>query len=184
MKPLHFDIDTTWDGALLEPAAVAHARVSVAPDGVWFEVDAPWGGDPPPSSPPGPTERLWMFEVVEVFLCGPNAVYLEVELGPHGHHLALRLEGVRRVVRSSIPLHYEVRRQAGRWQGRACIALHEVPWPVVQANAFAIRGQGQARRYMAAIPTRGEQPDFHRLEAFAPVHGWTVEAVAKVTGTA
>jgi len=135
-----------------------------------IRVDAPWHGDPPPPGPPGPCDRLWEHEVVELFLVGPLAdgpEYLEIELSPHGHHLVLRLHGVRRVVERGLPLELMIERvAAGRWEARAAVPSAWLPHPVERLAAFAIHGSGPARRYLASTPLPGATPDFHQPARF------------------
>jgi hypothetical protein len=107
--------------------------------------------------------------VVELFLAGPGDRYLEIELGPGGHHLVLLLGGVRKVVQEQLPLDFHVQHANGRWSGRAWLPagwLPEGPW---RTNAYAIHGLGAERRYLAAFPVPGEAPDFHRLECLRPL---------------
>jgi len=167
---VRLDVTHTWDGhpiARDERVRVDLRRVDGALE---LRVDAPWHGDPPPASAPGPTPRLWEHEVVELFLAGPADRYLEVELGPHGHHLVLWLDGVRRPTREAIPIDYVVARAGDRWTGRALLGpqvpLPDTPW---RANAYAIHGVGDRRRWLAHAPVQGPQPDFHRLDRFVPI---------------
>ena len=52
---------------------------------------------------------LWDYEVVEAFfLCSKNNHYLEVEVGPHGQHLALLLNGRKNIVKECLPLKWDV----------------------------------------------------------------------------
>ena len=78
----------------------------------------------PPPGPAGSTDELWNHEVVEVFIMGRAERYLEIEMSPHGHYLALKLQGARNIVTKEIPLDYHViRNKAGptlygtRWTG-------------------------------------------------------------------
>ncbi|MDA8018825.1 MAG: hypothetical protein MPN21_15395 [Thermoanaerobaculia bacterium] len=98
-------IQTTWDGRPAAASEIVDLRVENSADSsaLLVFVDAPFHDDPQPPGPPGPTPALWNYEVVELFIAetcdDPSSVrYLEVELSPHGHHLVLRLEGVRQVV--------------------------------------------------------------------------------------
>lgn len=171
-RELH--VAATWDGRSLEPDETARVRFRLSPGVLDVWVEAPDHGDPPPPAPPvgpsGSTPRLWEYEVVELFLVGPKQRYLEIELGPRGHHLALLLRGPRRVERTGLPLTYAVDPpRDGRWRGHARIDAALVPTPLRAMNAFAIHGVGSARRHLAAAPTGGEVPDFHRLERFLPV---------------
>jgi hypothetical protein len=132
------------------------------------EVEAPDHSDAPPPGPPGPTPRLWEHEVVELFLLGDAERYLEIELGPHGHHLVLSLHGRRRVEQQGLAIEYEARREGGRWGGRARVPRIWLPPGLARCNAYAIHGEGAARRHLAAFPVPGAEPDFHRLERFGP----------------
>ena len=85
-----------------------------------FEVDAPFYNDP---APPKPSDKksdidskkdkalmgLWDYEVVEAFfLCSKSEQYLEVEVGPHGHHLVLFLNGRKNIIKECLPIKWEV----------------------------------------------------------------------------
>ncbi len=164
-----FLIDKTWDGRAVEPAEAGRVELVSRGEEVSVLVDAPFHGDPPPPGPPGATDRLWEHEVVEVFLLGRDERYLEIELGPHGHHLALELRGVRRVVRSRLPLGYESRIEGARWRGAATFPRTWLPAGLERGNAYAIHGAGSSRRHLAAHPVPGDAPDFHRLACFGPL---------------
>ena len=131
-----------------------------------MRVDAPFHGDPAPPGPPGRRPGLWEFEVVELFLVGSGGRYLELEVGPHGHFLALELEGIRRLSRDDVLPAWECRIAEGRWRGELRIGLDRLPVGVDRWNAFAIHGEGKERRYLAAHPLPGEAPDFHQPERF------------------
>ena len=99
-------------------------------------------------------------------MVGEKETYTEIELGPHGHHLVLRLEGVRNVVEREIPIHFVATRHMDQWQGVARIARRHLPGTLKAFNAYAIRGTGPLRRYMAHAPVPGDAPDFHRIGLF------------------
>ncbi|TVQ94079.1 MAG: hypothetical protein EA397_02920 [Deltaproteobacteria bacterium] len=163
-------IDSLWDGTPAEPGEVVLVAVEGDRDHLLLTVDAPYHGDPAPPGPRGSTWRLWDYEVVEVFVAGLGqpVPYLEVELGPHGHHLVLQLQGERNVVQSGLVLEYQVTIDSGRWRGTARVPRSYLPLAPHRINAYAIHGQGAERRYLAWSPTLGEQPDFHRLKSFRP----------------
>ena len=54
---------------------------------------------------------LWDYEVVEIFfLASKNEeMYLELEFGPHGHHLGLLLHGRRNCLIHSFPITYKAK---------------------------------------------------------------------------
>lgn len=158
----------TWDGEPIPAAEQATVDVHVTADGLRLHIDAPHHGDPLPPALPGPTPGLWNYEVVELFVLGPDERYTELEIGPLGHHLVLRLEGRRRPVAEGLPLRVSVSRTADRWRADAWLARQHLPPRPWSLNAYAIHGAGAARRYLAAHPVPGPQPDFHRLDAFVP----------------
>ena len=157
-----------WDGVRLAHAA-ARLRLALEPDALRIEVEAPFHGDPAPTGAAGPTDRLWEHEVVELFIQGSGPAYTEVELGPAGHHLVLRLDGVRQVRDSLLPIDFAAEVLGGRWRGVARVPrslLPALPW---RGNAYAIHGPPRARVYSAWQPVPGAQPDFHQPAAFAPL---------------
>lgn len=137
-----------------------------------IEVDAPYFADPAPHAPVGPTDRLWEHEVTEVFIADAAERYLEVELSPHGHHLVLELDGVRRVVRARLPIAYSARIEpaapgrSGRFHGLARLPWAYLPTPAVRVNAYAIHGAAAQRCYHAHSAPGGDVADFHQLSSF------------------
>jgi len=160
-----FELRGLWSGDPLREDE--HARIDLTlGEAIEIDIDAAFHGDPPPSVPPGRCDRLWDYEVVELFLLGEDERYLELEFGPHGHFLALRLEGRRRIVASDLAVAFTAERRGARWLGHARVPLDGLPPGLRAANAYAIHGEGEARRWLAWAPVPGPQPDFHRLECF------------------
>ncbi len=159
-------IAQTWDGLPARPGEAVALCLEGSEKGLSLCIDAPFFADPSPPSPPGPCWGLWDYEVVELFVCGPGEQYTEIEVGPYGHHLVLRLDGVRQIIERELALDFAVQRGEGRWQGRAEIPRAFLPDGPHRINAYAIHGQGEGRRYLCWSPTRGDAPDFHRLDAF------------------
>jgi hypothetical protein len=164
--PTELWIRRTWDGHAIPAHEQARVAFSCVGQHLVVEVQAPLYADPPPPAPPGRLERLWEHEVVELFLLGSAERYLELELGPHGHYLALSLEGRRRVAEAGLAIAFESVRQGSSWHGRALVPTRYLPADVERGNAYAIHGQGAARRHLACFPVPGPEPDFHRLEHF------------------
>lgn len=168
---MRFTIAATWDGAPVAQEEHIQLEAWLDESGLHLRVDAPYHSDPPPPGPVGPTPGLWDYEVVEFFLLGADSQhYTEVELGPHGHHLVLCLSGVRSPSVVGVPLDFVALIEGDRWVGRATLAPKYLPEGPYCANACAIHGSGRERRYLSAALLAGEQPDFHRLEAFPPAH--------------
>jgi hypothetical protein len=163
-----FEIRGTWDARPLAPNEYARIDLSLG-DVLEIELEATRYGDPPPPRPTGRCDGLWDFEVVELFLLGQDDRYLELEFGPAGHWLALRLDGRRRIAARDLDLDFEVWDEGARWHGRTRVPRAWLPVGLHAANAYAIHGEGEARRHLAWAPVPGPQPDFHRLEHFAPL---------------
>lgn len=167
-------VDRLWSGQPLAPEHHAELRLATTGDDLLLSVDAPFHGDPPPPGPAGSTPGLWEHEVVELFVAGVGLAdpveYLEVELSPHGHHLVLRLAGVRRVVEAGLPLDFRATIDADRWRGEARLPRSWLPPPPHRAAAFALHGTGGRRRYLSSLPLPGDTPDFHQPHRFPPLH--------------
>ncbi|MBW2421672.1 MAG: hypothetical protein JRH19_24240 [Deltaproteobacteria bacterium] len=165
----HLEIAGSWDGAPLRPEERVHLELGLDGGALEIRVSAPFYRDPAPPAPAGSFDGLWQWEVVELFLLGEDERYLEIELGPHGHYLVLRLQGARRLIEKGLPIEYEVERDAERWRGLARVPSELLPPAIQGGNAYAIHGSGDARRYLALHPVPGPEPDFHRLELFRPL---------------
>ncbi len=163
------EIRQTWDGQPADSDEWARVGLAWRDGDLALRVEAWDHGDPRPPGPPGPTPRLWEHEVVEFFLCGPGNRYLEIELGPGGHHLVLQLQGIRQVVAQGLPLRVQLTHQINRWSAETLIPADWLPPAPWTANAYAIHGAGAARRHLACYPVPGDSPDFHRLQHFPPL---------------
>lgn len=163
----------TWDGRPLPEPEHVTLSLRARPAGLEVRVDAPYFADPPPHVPTGPTPKLWEYEVVELFLApaspppGPPVPYTEIELGPHGHYLVLRLRGVRQVAEDGLRIPYcAAILDDRRWRAATCLPWALLPEPPLRANAYAMHGAGSSRKFLAMAPVPGERPDFHQLERF------------------
>ncbi len=163
---LSMEIDQTWDGQSIGKDQVVHLLLEVVGDTLRLEVNAPFHDDPPPSGPPGATDRLWEHEVVEVFIAGAGREYIEIELGPHGHHLVIQLQDIRQPSASLIPIRYQATPRAPRWTGQAVIPLCLLPGGPHRINATAIHGCGPDRAYLSMVRLPGDTPDFHQPACF------------------
>lgn len=159
-------VGSTWDGQPLPTEGIVRVEITTAGASWIVDIESPYHGDPAPVSAPGTFEGLWEYEVVEVFVAGDDGRYLEIELGPHGHHLVLQLRGVRHVTRRGLPIDFAATIEGSRWRGRAIVPSDYLPSGPLRGNAFAMHGAVPDRRYSAAFATEGSQPDFHRLESY------------------
>lgn len=162
-------IENTWDGTPLKPDEAVEVEVFVEQDRLVVLVDAPFHGDKAPAGHGGSTDRLWEYETVELFLAGKDSRYLEIELGPYGHYLVLRLKGVRQVEKTGLAMEYKTEIYGGRWLGSACMPFSYLPPGVDRANAYAMHGEGEGRRYLAAFSVPGVVPDFHQPDYFREI---------------
>ena len=116
-------------------------------------------------------------QVLELFITGApvhssgveKLPYLEIEWGPAGHFLALKLLGARGL-HDEMPhadLQYQCTCSGGIWRGTLEIPSRYIPPGPHTYNFYWIHGVGAERRYLSAVPVSGSQPDFHRLEFFA-----------------
>ena len=134
-----------------------------------IDVDAPFAGDPAPVGK-GSTPRLWEHEVVELFVFGEHGQYTEIELGPHGHWLVLRFDGIRHLVDEGHAIRYRawLGKKHAMWKGRARIDRRLLPDVPVRCNLFRIAGAADDRRYQAMVPVPGDHPDFHQPSIGVP----------------
>lgn len=169
-SPIELTITQTWDGQVLPKTSQFLWTLQLDSDHLLIRVSGPFFGDPsPPSTVPGPTPALWEHEVAELFIAGPDQEYLEIELGPHGHHLMIALDGVRTPVQDLLPMVYEAHIDGDRWTGLARVSRALIPKGPHRIGAFAIHGSGVQRRYLSMTRLPGETPDFHQLEHLQPI---------------
>jgi len=164
----NFAIQNTWNGSCVthEPMKVT---ISPALDGgCIMKVEGPFfNTSGKPDGPQGAFDGLWEYEVVEAFFLNDNNQYVEVELGPYGHHIVLLLDGVRNAVKTMLPMPYTATIKGDRWEGEATIPRGYFPPGVTKFNAYAIHGKGATRAYEALYPASGTAaPDFHDLNFF------------------
>ena len=160
-------IDRTWNGAHAEPGERLSVRLQTSASELRICIDAPFHDDPAPPMPRGTCPTLWEYETVELFVAGAGEGYLELEFGPHGHHLALCFSAVRqRVVGVEPPIAYDVARAGSRWLGMAILSRTLLPGGPHRFNAYALHGTGSARRYLAWSPVPSTSPDFHQPKYF------------------
>ncbi|MBI4598982.1 hypothetical protein HY734_02170 [Candidatus Uhrbacteria bacterium] len=119
-----------------------------------------------PDTPVGSrVDRLWEYDVMEVFFVDEDGQYLEVEIGPGGHYLVLGFEGPRCLVADFVDLPFTVRHEVrpDRSAVNELLIPRELfPTSLRAVNAFLIAG-GQ---YLAYHPVPGTQPDFHQPDTF------------------
>lgn len=162
-------VSTTWNGEPLKPDEIIDLEFFIDGNKFIIFVDAPFYGDKSPSGAIGSTDKLWEYEVVELFLLGEDSQYLEIEVGPHGHYLVLQLKGIRQIVRKDLPIEYRTEILGDRWRGVAGVPISYLAPKVNRVNAYSIHGEGESRCYLAAYPGTGSAPDFHQLNAFGAI---------------
>ena len=161
-------IERLWNGDEAWAAERSEVVFALEPGGLSVEITAKFHHDQAPAMAPGRTDRLWEYEVVELFLANKAGHYLELEFSPHGHYLALQFSGVRQAQRTDIPVAFQAEILGDAWRGAARVEASCLPANLSLANAYAIHGQGQGRRHMAAYAVPGPRPDFHQPQFFQP----------------
>ena len=174
-RTTHLTIAHSWDGTPIAKHKQFTLELNLTQEAMEIRFEGPANGDPPPPGPAAATMGLWEYEVVELFVAeaggdDQSVRYTELEFSPHGHFLALGLEGVRNIVHEHLPLQYTASVHEGHWRGQASIALSELPPLPWRINATAIHGTGAQRTYLSAVRLPGEQPDFHQPGCFV---GWS-----------
>lgn len=173
-KEYNFAINTEWNGAPINHAPITFEISAQDSRAVRISASGPFFDDPgpPPCAAGSACDGLWDYEVAEVFFLGKNEKYLEIELSPHGQHLLLLLNGVRKPFLDKMPINYtaKIDRANNTWTGTAKIPIDYFPPDVEKINAYAIHGSGVNRRYESLYPASASvsNPDFHRLEFFKP----------------
>lgn len=165
-------IDRTWDDQPVGPEERVTLFLIPTPDGgIIAKFIAPFHRDPPPDAPPGPTDRLWEHEVVELFVAGAGqpVPYTEVEIGPYGHTLVLRLRGVRQVEETLIPLRATMNRDSRAWEAEFTLSPALLPPAPHRFLACSVHGPAQDRRYLCWPPLPGPKPDFHQPDRWTPL---------------
>jgi hypothetical protein len=164
---LTLDVARRWNGAPL-PDPPLRARVQLSATADALLVEAGMANQHPariPDAAPGArVEGLWHYDVVECFLAGDDGRYFELELGAGGHYLALAFAAPRErscdFARESLEVDWLS--SASAWTARCAVPRAWLPEPIARVNAFAIaRGE-----FAVHAPVGGDQPDFHRPEAF------------------
>jgi len=155
-----------WNGDSARNYSGATVRIDATPSGIVVMFDGPVMKGPMPEAPPGRLWGLWNYDVLECFIVGPLQEYLELEVGPYGHYLALNLDGPRRITDDDVPVVVEwLDAPPNRWRARIVLDEAQLPPKPWRINAYAIHGT-EPRQYLAATPVPGNGPDFHRIHLF------------------
>ncbi len=182
IKKMSFSITKTWDNQLIAANAKIDFHMEFKNNhkqelkDLVIKVWAPFYNDPPipANASEGSMDKLWEYEVAEVFLLGSDDHYLEIELGPKGQYLLLQLHGYRNVTKYPLFIdYYKAKIEDNRWTGEAHIPGIYMPPDLHKFNAYAIHGTDPKRQYLSLFPTpygKYKDPDFHRLEYFGNFH--------------
>jgi hypothetical protein len=163
-------IETQWNGAAISARHWITLHLIDRGARLEIRVSAPYYADPPaPSTPIGPTDRLWEHEVVELFVYGSANQYTEIELSPSGHFLVLQLNGVRQIVKSMLSIEFETTIHEDRWTATAMIDKSLLPPSPLTVNATAIHGSGADRTHLSWVALPGTTPDFHQPKYVRPI---------------
>lgn len=175
-KTMSYTINKLWDSRPVADDDNVFVQFEYVDNGVTkdlqIKVQAPFYNDPyiNDTIPKGSMDKLWEYEVVEVFLLGSDDYYLEIEFSPKGQYLLLQLHGYRNVIKTPLYIdNYSAEIDGEKWSGTYVIPSEYIPANVNKFNAYAIHGSDDARQYLALYPTpfgKYKDPDFHRLDYF------------------
>lgn len=169
VSPMCLTVAADWRGRPIPVQQWRNLELWRSGEYLYCSVEAPLIGDPAPKAPPGRLWELWEHEVVELFIGGPDARYFEVEFGPHGHYLALQLEGEHNIVGYDLLIEYRAWLEGDdRWRAEARIPWDLLPPAPHRLNAYAMSGPSDARRRLALYELSGDAPDFHQTSSFRP----------------
>ena len=172
MSDCELIIDKLWDKSPIDGRYQSKLSYKRTKDGVKIRIDAPFYDDPAPKAPIGRLDRLWQYEVVELFLVGPDGHYIELEFGPHGHWLGFAFSSPRVLSRDDLSIDFRLSERSvdkfglPRWFAEGWIADGPSKQPIVSANAFAVHGIGEFRTYEVAFALPGHEPNFHQPADF------------------
>ena len=178
LSTLTLKVDQLWETPQIRSSS-PYACISFewTEKGLYLNWKALFHNNPSPPCPPT-TDcwGLWNYEVVELFIVGRQQNYLELEWGPYGHSLALKLKGIRQLEsRVQLPFIPLIVQESFEWKGSYLIPFEYLPPPIegswqtefiYQMNAFAIWEDEICRQHAIAFPLQGETPDFHQIEQF------------------
>ena len=171
-------LDSLWNTSEAAECSAGVAELVLTP----ARIELSWTlGLPLPARIPeasiGFTDGLWEWDVIELFLASPGSTrYLELEIGPGGHWLALGFADVRRrdrELRELEPL-IEQTQSGPTWSGRTIVPLSGVeryagsgPWSGVVVAVLGEPVAGHIHLSSAALP--GSRPDFHQPASWPPI---------------
>lgn len=177
-EKMSYTINKSWNNQSIAEHDNIHLRFEYVNNNetggrdLHIKVRAPFYDDPHinETTPKGSMDKLWEYEVVEVFLLGSDDYYLEIEFSPTGQYLLLQLHGYRNVIKTPLYIDvYSAEIQDKEWSGSYVIPAEYIPANLTKFNAYAIHGTGDARQYLSLFPTpfgKYKDPDFHRLDYF------------------
>jgi len=164
--------DTDYAGN--KTAKTTRARFLWSPSALYELVEMD-GVDP--RADPAPTDveraRLYDEDCVETFLA-PQGTYArhydEIDLGPRGHFLDVRVDRLTGAGdahwSSGVVVKTRLDPAAHRAVIEARIPMAIAPGAVMRLGLYRVDADGPARAYLAWSPPRTAKPDFHVFDAF------------------
>jgi len=126
-----------------------------------------------PSTPIGFTHGLWEHDVFEIFVCGNDGSYIEIEVGPAGHWLVYGFYNYRDQIKDFGERDLKVKTSVNGtiWSGQVCLPKKWLMDSIENCtyNFYQIRKAGKKREYLAWQSIPNIEPDFHRTECFAKI---------------
>lgn len=165
---LQFTIDRLWSDEVCKDERVkADVSLGFKKSGLFIRIEAPvLHNQSIPNVPMGSrVDKLWTFDVVEIFLVGPGHKYLEIELGAGGHYLILGFDSIRN--KSNDFLYFEPVIHFSKTNEKTWVSETEIPWSIIPENLRAMNAFVIASgQFLALSPLPGAEPDFHQPDFF------------------
>ncbi len=167
-QEIHLPINNQWDGsACPDDRLRADVSISQSKEGLRVRAEMPVLHDQrvPRAQKGTRVDKLWTFDVVELFLVGPGHRYLELELGAGGHWLLLGFDRIRH--RENDYEHLKPLFRFWKTEQKTWVSQIVIPWELVPENLRALNAFIiAAGKYLAFSPLPGNKPDFHQPDCF------------------
>ena len=200
----NLEITDDWRGNIIENSSI-HVSISINNkiDSLIVHIKAPYYSFHEVELtdkylPKGRLERLWEYEVVELFISQPDTSnasltpYTELIVGPHGHYLLLKHTGqgnwsecIDTYTLNEVSITLD--EVSNSWSSDVTVPLNLLPSPLSVSvkddesrsegipcyqwafNAFAVHGSEPNRTYMSYQAVPGDYPNFHQIKYFVPL---------------
>ena len=165
---MQFVVKKFWDGAALAKSEWVTFTLSVCQDQLIIDISAPLLSNSQPPFMSGNTskqQKLWEYEVAEIFFANDTGEYFEIQLGPYGHYLCLSFKNYRGKSTTVILTKAQSAIKDNQWCGQIMLPVSNLPINCDSLNCYYAANE---ETHLAALSHTGTKADFHNLSAFVP----------------